>query len=91
MEKFFFKKGNSPTEHSPFRADFQYDDPVDNTISILVRLDLTQNQDAPPIEVGTPYILHLTKVSSGRFWPTTSFDRIVSVRTVPIDSRNICA
>lgn len=63
MEKFFFKKGNSPTEHSPFRADFQYDDPVDNTISILVRLDLTQNQDAPPIEVGTPYILHLTDLT----------------------------
>lgn len=63
MENFFFIKGNSPIEQSPFRADFQYDEPVGNTISILVSIYQTGTPDAPPIEAGTPYILHLTDLT----------------------------
>ena len=64
MEESFYRKGNSPKEHSPYGGgSWVYDDPVGNTISILIRLDQSHDPSAPTFEVGIPYILHLTDLT----------------------------
>lgn len=63
-EESFYRKGNSPKERSPYGGgSWVYDDPVGNTISILIRLDQSHDPSAPTFEVGIPYILHLTDLT----------------------------
>lgn len=64
MESTFYKKDSSPKEQSPYRRNFwTYNDPVENTISILIKLDQSHDPSAPSFEAGIPYILHLTDLT----------------------------
>lgn len=63
-EESFYRKGNTTKERSPYGGgSWVYDDPVGNTISILIRLDQSHNPSAPTFEAGLPYILHLTDLT----------------------------
>lgn len=61
MEDLFFKKGSSPKENGPYmRWSMICDDPVGDTVSVLIRIDQSHDASLPSFEAGTPYILHLT-------------------------------
>lgn len=64
MESAFYRKGSSPKEQSLYGGgSWVYDDPVGNTISILIRLDQSHDPAAPSFEAGIPYTLHLTDLT----------------------------
>lgn len=63
FEQYFYKKGGTPLEPSGYGGSHWDIQASGRALSILIRMDQSNNPNNPSFEAGVPYILHLANLT----------------------------